>query len=345
MNLLHAQGITKKYRGNARAAVDDATFGVAEGEILALVGESGSGKTTLLRILAGLESPDEGEIKLDGHAISAPGKVLPPEQRGIGMVFQHHALFPHLTVEKNIAFGIRHLPRQERAARIETLLELIGLPGFGKRYPHELSGGERQRIALARALAPQPRLLLLDEPFSSLDARLRQSVRDDTRAVLKQHGTTAIFVTHDTDDALAVADAIVVIREGEVQQCGAPLEIYRAPANSYVASFFGICNFIPLCPLMPSGPWMRHHIGPEDSSRDLWIRPRDLQLSPSDTPGSEMLVGTIRRVRFLGVTFEVVLECQSPTNGVFHVIVHHRSPANLNVGERMAIAPRGPEGH
>ncbi|MCW1887557.1 ABC transporter ATP-binding protein [Luteolibacter flavescens] len=343
MNLLQANTISKRYRGNSRAAVDAASFGVAEGEILALVGESGSGKTTLLRILAGLETPDSGDIQLDERVISAPGTILPPERRGIGMVFQHHALFPHLTVERNIAFGIRRLPRKDRAERIASLLDLIGLPDFARRYPHELSGGERQRIALARALAPRPRLLLLDEPFSSLDARLRQSVRDDTRAVLKQHGTTAIFVTHDTDDALAVADKITVIREGVVQQSGAPPEIYRAPANAYVASFFGICNFIPLCPLMPGGPWKRHHIGPHEGDRGLWIRPKDMHLVPAGRAPAQTLTGVIRRVSFLGMAFEVTLECDVPEHGVFHVIVHHGSNEPLNVGERVGILPRDAE--
>ncbi len=237
--LLSIQNLGKTYRGGDAAAVVDASFEVEEGMILALVGESGSGKTTLLRMIAGMEIPGTGSVTLDGRVISTPQRVVEPEHRGIGLVFQHHALFPHLNVERNIAFGIHRLPRGERKSRITSLLELTRLKGMEKRFPHELSGGERQRVALARALAPEPRLLLLDEPFSSLDARLRQEVRDETRAILKARGTTAVFVTHDTGDALAVADQIVVLRRGVIQQTGAPPEVYHAPANAYVADFAG----------------------------------------------------------------------------------------------------------
>jgi ABC-type sulfate/molybdate transport systems ATPase subunit/ABC-type spermidine/putrescine transport system permease subunit II len=234
-----------------------------EEKLLSLVGESGSGKTTLLRLLAGLERPDRGTISLDGRVLSSPAAVVPPEQRGIGLVFQHHALFPHLTVEKNFGFGIWRRSREEREGIIGQLLALVGLTGFGKRYPHELSGGERQRIALARALAPEPILLLLDEPFSSLDARLQQAVRDDTRAILKERGATALFVTHDTGDALSIADRIVVLKQGLLQQDGAPPEVYHAPANAYVASFFGTCNFLPMYSLPnPSGARILCHVGP-----------------------------------------------------------------------------------
>ncbi|RYI99230.1 MAG: ABC transporter ATP-binding protein, partial [Acetobacteraceae bacterium] len=173
MNLLEIDSLSKTYRGGTRPAVHGASFASAPGEIISLVGESGSGKTTLLRLIAGLESPDHGTITLADRIISAPGRGIQPEKRGIGMVFQHHALFPHLTVEGNISYGIRKLPRAQRAETVSSLLELVGLPGFGGRYPHQLSGGERQRVALARALAPRPELLLLDEPFASLDAGLR----------------------------------------------------------------------------------------------------------------------------------------------------------------------------
>jgi len=341
---LRVEHVWKTYRHGRQAAVEDASFELAEGRLLALVGESGSGKTTLLRLVAGLEHPDRGTIALDGRIISSPGMVMPPEQRGIGLVFQHHALFPHLTVEKNIAFGLRHLTRPERARTVAPLLQLVGLPEFGHRYPHELSGGERQRIALARALAPNPRVLLLDEPFSSLDARLRQSVRDETRAILKERGATAIIVTHDTSDALSIADRIVVLKQGRVQQEGAPTEVYHAPANAYVASFFGTCNFLPLSSLPhPDGARIHCQVGPPRPDHTfgfgLWVRPEDLELvRPGD--GHEALLGTVVRVAFHGAYLQVVLRCGGPGQEPFEVVVRHQAPFTVHPGETWAIAPR-----
>jgi iron(III) transport system ATP-binding protein len=346
MNRLEVRNLTKCYRKGDEPAVDDASFDLAEGKLLALVGESGSGKTTLLRMLAGLETPDAGEIRLDGQVISSPQAVLAPERRGIGLVFQSHALFPHLTVEGNITFGLRHLSRDERAEVVPTVLDLVGLGAYGKRYPHELSGGERQRIALARALAPNPRLLLLDEPFSSLDARLRQSVRDETRAILRERNATAVFVTHDTGDALSIADGIVVLRKGRVQQVGAPPEVYHAPANSYVASFFGTCNFLPLRGIAhPSGARISCHIGPPRASdpaasAGLWVRPEDLELvSPEKTP-TDGITGIVTKVRFHGAYLDVELSCQSSDHGDFEVTVWHHAPFMVNPGECWGIVPR-----
>jgi iron(III) transport system ATP-binding protein len=345
MNRLEAENLTKRYRAGGEPAVDGASFDLAEGRLLALVGESGSGKTTLLRLLAGLETPDAGEIRLDGRVISSPQAVLAPERRGIGLVFQSHALFPHLTVEGNITFGLRHLRREERAEVVPTMLDLVGLGGYGRRYPHELSGGERQRIALARALAPNPRLLLLDEPFSSLDARLRQSVRDDTRAILRERNATAVFVTHDTGDALSIADGIVVLRKGRVQQVGAPPEVYHAPANSYVASFFGTCNFLPLRGIAhPSGARIACHIGPprasDPAAAGIWVRPEDLELVATENIPSDGLHGTITKVRFQGSHLDVELRCKSADHPEFIVTVWHHAPFMVNPGERWGIVPR-----
>lgn len=345
MNRLEVRHLTKSFRKADAPAVHDACFDLSEGKLLALVGESGSGKTTLLRMLAGLEKPDSGEILLDGEVISSARHITPPEQRGIGLVFQNHALFPHLTVEKNIAFGLRHLPRSERAAVIDPLLKLVGLSSFQHRYPHELSGGERQRIALARALAPNPRLLLLDEPFSSLDARLRQSVRDETQAILRERGATAVFVTHDTGDALSIADGIVVLRKGVVQQIGAPPEVYHAPANSYVASFFGTCNFLPLRSLThPSGARISCHIGPpkakESQSAGLWVRPEDLELVKSDDGNPDAVQGVVRKVGFHGSHLEVILQCATPEDGPFEVTIWHHAPFMVHTGENWAVVPK-----
>lgn len=343
--LLSIQHLGKTYRGNSSAAVADASFDVAEGTILGLVGESGSGKTTLLRMIAGLETPGTGTIQLDGRVLSSPARVVEPEHRGIGLVFQHHALFPHLTVERNIGFGIHRLPRAERKSRIASLLELTRLQGKEKRFPHELSGGERQRVALARALAPEPRLLLLDEPFSSLDARLRQNVRDETRAILKARGATAIFVTHDTSDALAVSDQMVILRGGVIQQIGAPQEVYHAPANAYVASFLGTCNFLPFHSLdHPSGARILCHVGPpapgSGGGGGLWVRPEDLELAPAGNGDARSLVGTVERVVFAGAHLDVVLRCGQGENVPFEVVVRHHGPVPIRPGERLAIHPR-----
>ena len=340
---LQVQNLTKAYGSAGDPAVNDVSFDLPEGKLLSLVGESGSGKTTLLRVLAGLERPDGGCVMLDGVRISTPSAVVPPERRGIGLVFQHHALFPHLTVEANVGFGLRHLPRDQRALAVGQCLELVGLSRFGKRLPHELSGGERQRVALARALAPEPRLLLLDEPFSSLDARLRHSIRDETRAILKERGATALLVTHDTGDALSIADRIVVLRKGRVQQVGAPPEVYHAPANRYVASFFGICNFLPLQSLPhPSGARILCHIGPrqsEDASGvGLWVRPEDLELVPPDAGGT--LCGVVTAVGFHGAHLEVTLHCDGSGRSAFDVTVWHHAPFMVHAGETWGIAPR-----
>ncbi len=345
MILLNVQNLSKSFRDSTAPAVSSASFDLAEGKLLALVGESGSGKTTLLRMLSGLETPDSGSITLDGRVISSPGRSVEPERRGIGLVFQQHALFPHLTVEKNILFGIRHLPRIERKETVRALLELVSLPDMARRFPHELSGGERQRIALARALAPNPRLLLLDEPFSSLDARLRQSVRDETRAILKERAATAIFVTHDTGDALAIADGIVVLRKGEVQQVGAPPEVYHAPANAYVASFFGTCNFLPFHSLHhPSGARILCHIGPpradEAKGAGLWIRPEDLELAPDGPDHREALSGTVRQVSFGGAYLDVILRCDNGEKAPFDVVVRHHAPFMVHPGETWRVVPR-----
>lgn len=346
MKRLEVIHLSKRYRKGDEPAVNDASFDLDDGKLLALVGESGSGKTTLLRMLAGLETPDAGEIRLDGATLSSPQGVVPPERRGIGLVFQSHALFPHLTVEGNIGFGVKHLDRTERAKVVPGMLDLVGLSGYQNRYPHELSGGERQRVALARALAPNPRLLLLDEPFSSLDARLRQSVRDETRSILRERGTTAVFVTHDTGDALTIADGIVVLKRGEVQQIGAPPEVYHAPSNSYVASFFGTCNFLPLRGIgHPSGARIACHIGPPNVGdpagvAGIWVRPEDLELvAPEHTP-RDGIIGVVSMVRFHGAYLDVELVCETPGHGPFPCTVWHHAPFMVNPGERWGISPK-----
>jgi ABC-type Fe3+/spermidine/putrescine transport system ATPase subunit len=235
---LEARSVRRSIGG--RAVVDGVDLAVRPAELLALVGPSGCGKSTLLRVVAGLE-PAEGQVLLDGVDVSA----LAAERRRIGLVFQDHALFPHLRVDQNLTFGVRHLPRRERARLVDELLELVRLPGLARRYPHELSGGEQQRVALARALAPRPPVVLLDEPFANLDATLRDSLRADVVAALRERGTSAVLVTHDRDEALLVGDRVAVMRAGRILQVDQPEEVYERPVDRFVAGFLGDAAFLP----------------------------------------------------------------------------------------------------
>ncbi len=222
-------------------AAHDVDLEVGHGEVLALLGPSGCGKTTTLRLIAGFETPDVGTIEVGGRTVAAPGVRVPPEKRRVGMVFQDYALFPHLTVAQNVAYGLSN----GKKARIGEVLELTHLQGMGARMPHELSGGQQQRVALARALAPNPEVVLLDEPFSNLDAALRVRVRAEMRDILADAGATAIFVTHDQEEALSLADEVAVMMDGTVVQKAAPEILYHNPASRRVAEFVGEANFIP----------------------------------------------------------------------------------------------------
>ncbi len=227
-----------------RPAVEGITFSVHQGEILCLLGPSGCGKTTILRAIAGFERVTTGSIALSGQLVSSRDTVIPTEQRHIGMVFQEYALFPHLRVDKNIAFGLRHLSRAQQQTVVDDLLALTGLRGLEHRYPHELSGGQQQRVALARALALRPVLLLLDEPFSNLDPDMAGRMRQDLHALLRQTKTTAILVTHDHDEAFSMADRVAVLNKGRLEQFDTPEAIYHLPSTPFVADFVGQADFI-----------------------------------------------------------------------------------------------------
>ena len=226
----------------ANRVVKDFNLGVEEGEFISLLGPSGCGKTTVLRMVAGFEAPSAGVIAIDGKDVTR----LRPNQRNIGMVFQAYALFPNLTVADNVAFGlkIKGVPKAQRDARVAEMLQLIGLAGFGDRYPFQLSGGQQQRVALARALAPQPKVLLLDEPLSALDAKIRVSLREEIRAIQRRLGITTIFVTHDQEEALSISDRVVVMNGGIAEQVGQPHEIYNRPSTRFVAEFVGTLNLL-----------------------------------------------------------------------------------------------------
>jgi len=225
-----------KYFGTFKAS-DDVSFGIEKGKLVGLLGPSGSGKTTILRMLAGLEKQDEGDVIIDGKNVNA----LTPDQRKIGFVFQSYALFPYMTVYDNIAYGLKVQKRDKKFIknRVHELLDLVGLPGVEKRYPNQLSGGQRQRIALARALAPQPEVLLLDEPFAAIDAKVRKELRTWLRETIDKVGITSIFVTHDQDEAIEIADEIIITNKGRIEQVGNPVEIYENPKTPFVAQFIG----------------------------------------------------------------------------------------------------------
>ncbi len=279
--------ISKKFSNQAYPAVDKVSLNLEQGAILGLLGPSGCGKTTLLRIIAGFETPSTGTIELASQLIAGKGQWLPPEKRNTGMVFQDYALFPHLTVADNIAFGLKRKGEKQTQEQVSAVLQLVGLTGLEKRYPHQLSGGQQQRVALARALAPQPTLILLDEPLSNLDVQVRQHLRHEIRHILKSTGISAIFVTHDQEEAMAICDQIAVMRQGKLEQVGSPEEVYSRPASRFVAEFVTQANFIPAQRAgnlwtTEIGTWEIPAINPCETG-ELMIRQEDLHLTPDDT--------------------------------------------------------------
>jgi sulfate transport system ATP-binding protein len=274
--------VTKSF--GSYLAVDDVSLAIASGSLTALLGPSGSGKSTLLRIIAGLEQPDEGSVSIHGE--DATG--LPPQERGVGFVFQHYAAFKHMTVRDNAGFAmrIRRRPKQEIRAKVDELLKLVQLDGLADRYPSQLSGGQRQRMALARALAAEPRVLLLDEPFGALDARVRKELRAWLRKLHEEVPVTTVLVTHDQEEAMDVADRVAVMNAGRIEQTGKPRDLYEHPANEFVMSF----------------------VGPANRLGDAWIRPHDLEVRHE--PNGHCTEATVERVVHLGfeVRAELVLD-------------------------------------
>ena len=240
---LRTEGVSRRF--GSMAALSGVDLTIARGEIVCLVGHSGCGKSTLLRVIAGIETPDEGRVFLDGREVSGPSAFVEPEARNVGFVFQDYALFPHLTAEENILFGLKRLPRAEAREKAQAIIARVGIGHLAGRYPHMLSGGEQQRVALARALAPQPGIVLMDEPFSNLDQGLRDRVRNDTLSLLKALGTTVIMVTHDPEEALSAGDRVVLMRAGQIVQSGTGYDLHDRPVSAYAAEFFGASNKVP----------------------------------------------------------------------------------------------------
>ena len=302
---------------------------------MSILGPSGSGKTTLLRLIAGFETPTEGFVHILGSEVSSPKSVVPPEGRNVGMVVQEYALFPHLTVERNIAFGLQKLADEDRSGRIEEVLGLVGMNGLGGRFPHELSGGQQQRVALARTLAPNPVTVLLDEPFSNLDSSMRQRLRIEVERILRSHSTAAIFVTHDREEAFAMADRVGVMVDGELLQIDTPERVYHFPANAAIARLTGTCDFIPgvvrADGRVDTELGVLKYVSPDYSLSagqhvSVLIHPDDLELIP-DRDGNGVVVSR----EFRGD--EVILKVRLDSGGA--VRSRRRSFSTLPAGSRV----------
>lgn len=334
--ILEANGVSKTFSGNSIPAVNQVSFNLQQGELLGLLGPSGCGKTTLLRIIAGFEKPSEGMIELNGKVVTGGINWVEPEKRHTGMVFQDYALFPHLNVADNVSFGLKSKkPRpnhQQIKNRVTEVLQLVGLSGFEKRYPHELSGGQQQRIALARALAPQPELILLDEPLSNLDVQVRERLRHEVRTILKSTNTAAIFVTHDQEEAMAIADKIGVMEKGKLVQIGTPEEIYTQPHCKFVAQFVTQANFLQATKrgelwCTELGEWCVD-TSVNFSEGELMFRQEDIILQPDENG-----VTFIQEREFLGREYRYCLQTLSGKR------VHARTDAQtqLPVGTKVKL--------
>ncbi|MEE3169751.1 MAG: ABC transporter ATP-binding protein [Pseudomonadota bacterium] len=332
--LLEVTNLSCGYGGDS--VVKDVSFALSHGDIGCLLGPSGCGKSTILRALAGFLPLNGGEISLQSQAISLPGRTLQPEKRRIGMVFQDYALFPHLTIADNVGFGLRNLGKAEKRQKVMELLNVVHLQDLADNYPHELSGGQQQRVALARALAPEPTLILLDEPFSNLDADLRRRLSLDVREILKTLGISAILVTHDQQEAFAMCDQVAVLRDGRIQQWDVPYNLYHEPANRFVASFVGQGGFIPGTALGPDA--IESELGVIHGNRaykwspgtlvDVLIRPDDIVHDPESDLRPKVIEKT-----FAGTSTLYRFRCSEDTE--FEALF--RSHLDFHLGEHVPV--------
>ncbi len=324
--------ITKEF--GAIKAVDHLDFAIPHGQIFSLLGPSGCGKTSALRLIAGFERPDEGEIWIGDKLVTGPSTFVPPERRGVGMVFQDYALFPHLTVAQNVAFGLHGFKDGDKQSRLKEVIHLARLDQMENRYPHQLSGGQQQRVALARALAAKPVAVFLDEPFSNLDTALRQELRQEVRDILSASETTAIFVTHDQEEALFMGDLVAVMNLGSIEQVDTPDEIFNAPASRFVALFMGTADFLPM---VVNGEAVATEIGhgtrppslrPMDGL-ELMLRADDIAISPSEK-GMGRIAGRV----FQGAYY--LYEVALPSGSVVHSMESHT--LELTIGTRVDVS-------
>ncbi len=314
--VLELDGVAKQY--GSEAVISELSMAVRDGEILTLLGPSGCGKTTTLRLIAGLEKPNAGQIQLRDDAVAGNGQFVPPEERGVGVVFQEFALFPHLTARENVAFGLQGWSESERTARVDELLDLVGLAAHDEDYPDELSGGQQQRVALARSLAPEPEMLLLDEPFSNLDVDLRVEMREEVRRIIKEAGVTAISVTHDQEEALSISDRVAVMNDGTLEQVDTPEQVFQQPESRFVAGFLGHASFLSGAVRgdhvdTALGRVLREHVNGlaqqyDGSAIDLLVRPDDVTAFSADEEEAD---GTVTYRRYLGPTVLYRVELDS----------------------------------
>jgi iron(III) transport system ATP-binding protein len=356
--LIELENLSRRFAG--AQAVDRLSLAVEEAEVLALLGPSGCGKTTALRLIAGFEVPDGGRIRLRGRVIAGDGVMVPPEERGVGIVFQDYALFPHLTVADNIAFGLAAWERGERRRRVRAVLDLVGLGAVAGRHPHELSGGQQQRMGVAGAVAPAPAILLLDEPFSNLDTDLRVQMREEIGRILRETETTTIFVTHDQEEAFAIADRVGVLNGGRLEQIDTPEGIYHAPASPFVARFVGAADFVPGT-VTPAGVRTELGVFPRADDTavgapvDVMIRPDDIDFTV-DPQGEAVVVsrqfrGPENLYRLRLPSGRVVHSVQSSTTvypagtqvrlstTLLHVVVYPAPASPIGPGQGPADAP------
>jgi iron(III) transport system ATP-binding protein len=336
--VLELDGVGKRY--GPETAVSGLDLTVRDGELLTLLGPSGCGKTTTLRMIAGLEAPSEGTVTVADEAVAGDGTTVPPEERDVGMVFQEFALFPHLTVAENIAFGLEDPASEAAAERVAELLDLVGLGEYGDRTPGDLSGGLRQRVALARSLAPEPDVLLLDEPFSNLDVRLRVAMREEVRRILEEAGVTAVSVTHDQEEALSISDRVAVMHDGHVEQVGSPAEVFEHPESRFVASFLGQASFLPAAVGEDSvetiiGSYDRDLLeGITDeytgADVDVLVRPDDLRATPANESEAD---GTVVRRQYTGPSF--VYHVELADGNVVRCLHNHAE--DFDVGEPVGV--------
>jgi iron(III) transport system ATP-binding protein len=326
--MVRAEGVSKQF--GPTPAVVDASLCVDRGEVVALLGPSGCGKTTLLRLIAGFETPDAGAVDVAGRRVAGHGTWVPPEKRRVGMMFQDYALFPHLTVAENIGFGV---DRRRRGTRVREVSTRVGLEGLERRYPHELSGGQQQRVALARALAPEPELVLLDEPWSNVDPSLRSSLRDEIVALLRTLDVTTVLVTHDREEAFSIADRIALMRDGTVVQEGSPEVLYLSPASRWTAEFIGAGNFLPGLVHdglveTPLGAFPANGAAGERAVEVL-VRPELVELEP-DPSGTAEVVG--REFRGHDVFYRVRLDGLG-----LELLSHRPSTETVPLGSRVRV--------
>jgi iron(III) transport system ATP-binding protein len=342
--ILELDGLTKRF--GTECAVEEFSLSVREGELLTLLGPSGCGKTTTLRLIAGLERPDDGSIRVDGERVAAGNdrSFVPPERRDVGVVFQSFALFPHLTAAENVGFGLDDLDADEREARVEELLELVGLSDHAGSEPDELSGGQKQRVALARSLAPEPEILLLDEPFSNLDVDLRVEMREEVRRILKEAGVTGISVTHDQEEAMSISDRVAVMNRGSIEQIGRPEVVFQHPESRFVAGFLGHASFLSgyvsgdlvETPLGPVGRDRIHGLATEyDHTRiDVLVRPDDVLVHPAEN--EEEADGHVTYRRYLGPT--VLYRVELEDGDVVEAMHNHAEQISLDTPVSVELA-------